>query len=99
LSGINSNESDRYLEDASYIRFRNLNIGYKFTKKTYNGLPVDEIRIYTQMQNLFTWTKFNGDPEVGIGSAENQTDLCSWTVCFVFLPTVQSFLFGLSINL
>jgi hypothetical protein len=38
-------------------------------------LPVDEIRIYTQMQNLFTWTKFNGDPEVGIGSAENQTDL------------------------
>jgi hypothetical protein len=85
LSGINSNvESDRYLEDASYIRFRNLNIGYKFTKKTYNGLPVDEIRIYTQMQNLFTWTKFNGDPEVGIGSAENQTDL--FTVCFVFLP-------------
>jgi hypothetical protein len=70
---INSNvESDRYLEDASYIRFRNLNIGYKFTKKTYNGLPVDEIRIYTQMQNLFTWTKFNGDPEVGIGSAENK---------------------------
>jgi hypothetical protein len=45
LSGINSNvESDRYLEDASYIRFRNLNIGYKFTKKTYNGLPVDEIK-------------------------------------------------------
>jgi hypothetical protein len=76
LSGINSNvESDRYLEDASYIRFRNLNIGYKFTKKTYNGLPVDEIRFYTQMQNLFTWTKFNGDPEVGIGSAESQTDL------------------------
>jgi hypothetical protein len=37
-------ESDRYLEDASYIRFRNLNIGYKFTKKTYNGLPVDEIK-------------------------------------------------------
>jgi hypothetical protein len=41
LSGINLNVgSDRYLEDASYIRFRNLNIGYKFTKKTYNGLPV-----------------------------------------------------------
>jgi hypothetical protein len=27
------------------------------------------------MQNLFTWSKFNGDPEVGIGSAESQTDL------------------------
>jgi hypothetical protein len=51
---INSNlESDRFLEDASYIRFRNLNIGYKFTKKAFTNLPVDDIRIYTQMQNLF----------------------------------------------
>jgi hypothetical protein len=101
LSGINSNvESDRYLEDASYIRFRNLNIGYKFTKKTYNGLPVDEIRIYTQMQNLFTWTKFNGDPEVGIGSAESQTNLLvPGQFALYSYPTVQSFLFGLSINL
>jgi TonB-linked SusC/RagA family outer membrane protein len=101
LSGINSNvESDRYLEDASYIRFRNLNIGYKFTKKAYNGLPVDEIRIYTQMQNLFTWTKFNGDPEVGIGSAESQTNLLvPGQFALYSYPTVQSFLFGLSINL
>jgi hypothetical protein len=91
LSGINSNESDRYLEDV-YIRFRNLNIGYKFTKKTYNGLPVDEIRIYTQMQNLFTWTKFNGDPEVGI-SAESQTDLLvPGQFALYSYPTVQSFL-------
>jgi hypothetical protein len=99
LSGINSNvESDRYLEDASYIRFRNLNIGYKFTKKTYNGLPVDEIRIYTQMQNLFTWTKFNGDPEVGIGSAVKLICFPGQFALYSY-PTVQSFLFGLSINL
>jgi hypothetical protein len=60
---------------------------------------VDEIRIYTQMQNLFTWTKFNGDPEVGIGSAESQTDLLVHSLLCILYPTVQSFLFGLSINL
>jgi hypothetical protein len=60
----------------------------------------DEIRIYTQMQNLFTWTKFNGDPEVGIGSAESQTDLLvPGQFALYSYPTVQSFLFGLSINL
>jgi hypothetical protein len=91
---------NRYLEDASYIRFRNLNIGYKFTKKAWTGLPVDEIRVYTQMQNLFTWTKFNGDPEVGIGSAEKSNRFIStWTVCIVFLSYCSIVPFGLSINL
>jgi TonB-linked SusC/RagA family outer membrane protein len=100
-SGVSSNQvSDRFLEDASYIRFRNLNIGYKFTKKAFTNLPVDEIRIYTQMQNLFTWSKFNGDPEVGIGSAESQTGLLvPGQFALYSYPTVQSFLFGLSINL
>ena len=101
ISGINSNvESDRYLEDASFIRFRNLNVGYKFTKKAFNNLPVDDIRFYVQMQNLFTWTKFNGDPEVGIGSGESQTGLLvPGQFALYSYPTVQSFLFGLSINL
>lgn len=101
LSGINSNlESDRFLEDASYIRFRNLNIGYKFTKKAFTNLPVDDIRIYTQMQNLFTWSKFNGDPEVGIGSAESQTGLLvPGQFALYSYPSVQTFLFGISINL
>jgi hypothetical protein len=105
LSGINSNlESDRFLEDASYIRFRNLNIGYKFTKKAFPNLPLDEFRIYTQMQNLFTWSKFNGDPEVGIGSAENQTGtqanpLIPGQFALYSYPNVQTFLFGVSINL
>ncbi|WP_426064058.1 SusC/RagA family TonB-linked outer membrane protein [Flavobacterium sp. DSP2-3-1] len=101
LSGINSNlESDRFLEDASYIRFRNLNIGYKFTKKAFPNLPLDEFRIYTQMQNLFTWSKFNGDPEVGIGSAESQTGLLvPGQFALYSYPNVQTFLFGVSINL
>jgi TonB-linked SusC/RagA family outer membrane protein len=100
LSGVVSSQvSDRFLEDGSYIRFRNLNVGYKFTKKAWSGLPVDEVRIYTQMQNLLTWTKFNGDPEVGIGSAEAAGTLIPGSFALYSYPTVQTFLFGLSINL
>ena len=101
ISGIESNNvSDRFLEDASYIRFRNLNVGYKFTKKAFPNLPLDEFRIYTQMQNLFTWSKFNGDPEVGIGSAENQTGLLiPGQYAQYSYPNVKTFLFGISINL
>lgn len=99
-SGINSNlESDRYLEDASYIRLRNVNVGYKFTKKAFPNFPVDEIRVYTQIQNLLTWTKFNGDPEVGIGSAETQSPLIPGQYALYSYPTVKTFIFGVSINL
>ena len=101
ITGINSNvTSDRFLEDASYIRLRNLNIGYNFSKKLLPNFPVDQLRVYIQMQNLFTWSKFNGDPEVGIGSGENQTSLLvPGQYALYSYPTVQSFLFGVSINL
>jgi hypothetical protein len=52
------------------------------------------------MQNLFTWSKFNGDPEVGIGSAESQTGLLvPGQFALYSYPNVQTFLFGVSINL
>jgi TonB-linked SusC/RagA family outer membrane protein len=105
ISGVNSNlESDRWLEDGSYIRLRNLNFGYKWTKKAFPTLPIDEIRVFTTMQNLLTWTKFNGDPEVGIGSAETQTGtqanpLIPGQFALYSYPTVKTFVFGVSINL
>jgi TonB-linked SusC/RagA family outer membrane protein len=108
LSGINSNQtSDRFLEDASYVRFRNLNFGYTFDKKYFPNFPLDQVRLYAQIQNLFTWTKFNGDPEVGIGSGENQgtttlprqSDAIPGQYAQYSYPTLQTFLFGLTINL
>jgi TonB-linked SusC/RagA family outer membrane protein len=101
FSGVNSNvTSDRFLEDASFIRLRNLNIGYNFTRKLIPSLPIDQLRVYVQMQNLLTWSKFNGDPEVGTGSGESQTSLLvPGQYALYSYPTVQSFLFGISINL
>lgn len=53
------------IEDASFIKLRNVEVGYNFTNKLLgNNKYVDSFRIYLQAQNLATWTEFTGfDPE------------------------------------
>ncbi len=96
--------SDRWLEDGSYIRFRNLNFGYTFGGDMFKQLPLDKVRIYCSIQNLHTWTKFQGDPEIGIGNDENE-DASSSTESSVpgqyagySYPQVKTVLFGLTVN-
>lgn len=96
--GVDTNQdSDRWLEDGSYIRFRNLNLGYTFSKKTFKNFPIESVRVYTQVQNLYTWTKFNGDPEVGIGNAESGTVIPGQYNGYSYSNT-KSFLFGINVK-
>lgn len=57
--------TDRYIEDASYLRLKNITIGYDFAKNFLaNKTPFSTLRIYVQGENLLTWTKWQGfDPE------------------------------------
>lgn len=57
--------SSKDIEDASYLRFRNLQVGYTLPRSVAQQLKViKSFRFYCQMQNLFTWTNFTGfDPE------------------------------------
>lgn len=66
LGGIATNEtvSDFWLDDLSYLRMKNLMVGYRVPKKLLRVIGVDNLRIYTSMENLFTITSFRGlDPE------------------------------------
>ncbi|MCB0455710.1 MAG: SusC/RagA family TonB-linked outer membrane protein, partial [Aequorivita sp.] len=63
--------SDRWLEKGDYIRLRNVTLSYNFPKKYLEKTPLSSLRIYAQGQNLLTFTKFWGDPEVGISSGES----------------------------
>jgi hypothetical protein len=78
-----------------------LNIGYTFSKKNFPSFPIQDVRVFAQMQNLLTWTKFNGDPEVGVGSGETASFSAAIPGQYALYsyPQVQSFLFGVSINL
>jgi TonB-linked SusC/RagA family outer membrane protein len=58
--------TDQFLQKGDFVRFRSLNFGYTFTKKQFGkNSPLEKFRVYFQGQNLFTWTDFRGDPEVG----------------------------------
>ena len=100
ITGINSNQvSDRFLQDASYIRFRSLNFGYTFDKKMLGDLPIDSVRLFSQIQNLGLWTKYKGDPEVGIGSGESQTGgAIPGQFALYSYPNLRTFVFGLNVN-
>jgi TonB-linked SusC/RagA family outer membrane protein len=59
-------ESDRFIEDASFLKLRQLQLGYNLPSSVINRVKISSLRIYLSGQNLFTLTKYSGiDPEVG----------------------------------
>lgn len=64
-SGNNTRYSTRFLEDGSYTRLKNLQIGYSIPSKTLTRIGLTELRIYISGTNLLTFTKYQGlDPEM-----------------------------------
>jgi hypothetical protein len=73
-NGNFGNVSDFYVEDGSYLRIKNVTLGYTIPKAIINKIGVRNVRIYADAQNLVTFTKYSGlDPEVGIN--QNGVDL------------------------
>jgi TonB-dependent starch-binding outer membrane protein SusC len=61
--------SSIYVEDGSWTRLRNLQIGYALPSATLSKMGFDKVRVYVQGQNLFTFTKYSGlDPDVTISN-------------------------------
>lgn len=57
--------SSRVVEDGSFLRLKNLSVGYTFPRTVLRKLNVDTMRAYLNIDNLFTITKYSGpDPEV-----------------------------------
>ncbi|MDR0824451.1 MAG: TonB-dependent receptor [Prevotella sp.] len=58
--------SDRFVEDGSYLRIQNISFGYNLPRKLISRAGIQNLKIYTNIQNLHTFTKYKGyDPEVG----------------------------------
>lgn len=68
----NQRVSDRYVEDGSYIRIKNLTFGYSLAPSLMQKINFRQLRVYASAQNLFTLTKYSGfDPEVGADGIDN----------------------------
>ncbi len=62
----NSRLSDRWVEDGSYLRFRNITFSYYVPKNLTQKIGVENMKVYTNIQNMWTITNYTGlDPEVG----------------------------------
>lgn len=62
----NNRTSTRYVEDASYLRIKNITLGYTVPAKFIRRYHIENLRIYANIQNLHTFTDYSGyDPEVG----------------------------------
>lgn len=71
----NDRISSRYIEDGSYLRIKNITLGYTFPKKLLSKAKIENLRIYCNIQNLYTFTKYSGyDPEIG-ASTQDATGL------------------------
>ena len=62
----NTQSSTRWLYDASYLKLKNLSIGYTLPKNVTDKLSISRARVYFSAENLLTITSFPGlDPEMG----------------------------------
>jgi hypothetical protein len=67
-NSINSAISDRFVENGSFLRLKNIQLGYSLPKNLIAKAGISRLRIYASCSNLFTITSYKGyDPEVGSG--------------------------------
>jgi hypothetical protein len=90
------------VEDGSYLRWRNLLVGYTLKPELTKRKGFEKIRFYVQVQNLFTWTRYTGlDPEVTLENMNNgstpQRDL--WRgFDFIQNPRPRQFIIGFNLE-
>lgn len=87
--------SDLYIEDADYLKIKNITLGYNF-KKLYKSMPLQQLRLFVTAQNLYTFTKYSGmDPEIGYSPS---TDSWASGIDLGFYPSARTFMFGVDIK-
>jgi TonB-linked SusC/RagA family outer membrane protein len=105
LNDVNSNNrlSSRFVEDGSFLRLQNVTLSYTVPKNIYTKLGFNNVKLYVNAQNIYTFTKYSGyDPEVGMTkdqySATSQNALLNGVDPGRY-PAPRIFTVGLSLGL
>ncbi len=92
-TGYNWLGSDRYVEDASFLRFRTATVRYTAPKKLAQKLKIKNLSGYVTVENLFTWTNYTGqDPEVTVRGS----DPFRVAIDYSYTPPVKTFTVGIT---
>lgn len=90
-------QSDRYLEDGSYLRIKMIQLGYTLPAMVMSKLGIRGVRVYVSGQNIYTFTRYTGlDPEIGM---KNGTDPLDIGVDRGFYPSPRLYSIGLNVTL
>ena len=92
-TNVNYQFSDLFIQDADFLRISNITLGYDFAK-LLRCKYISQCRLYAQVQNAFTFTKYDGmDPEIGYG-------MDGWVsgVDLGYYPRPRTFLFGVNLK-
>ena len=85
--------STHYVEDGSFLRLKSLRLGYRVPQQMLNRMQIQNLRLYCQVTNLFTFTSYSGlDPELHASGGAMGLDRGAW-------PTPRQVMFGVSIGL
>ncbi len=91
----NRRNSDRWLEDGSFTRLKNLVFAYNLDSKLASKMKISSLKVYVQAQNLVTWTKYSGfDPEVSTFTSTNTAQGTD----FLTFPQAKTVTFGVNIG-
>ncbi len=98
----NKTPSSRFLEDGSYVRLKNLQLGYTLPQKIISKWNIKNLRIYFTGQNLWTYTKYSGlDPEMHISDNLNNEKYrgdVATGIDWGTYPSAKSYVVGLNLN-
>lgn len=99
-SGNNTKFSTRFLEDGSYTRLKNLQIGYSFPASLLDRLGIKSCRIYMSGTNLLTFTKYEGgmDPEMTVSDNALNEGERSAGMDWGTYPSARSYNMGLTLT-
>jgi TonB-linked SusC/RagA family outer membrane protein len=71
----NTRASDRYVEDGSFVKIKDIQLGYTLPSTLYKNKVFSKVRIYAQVKNAYTFTKYSGyDPEISGGIFDTGID-------------------------
>ncbi len=88
-----------YVEDGSFLKLDNINLGYTFPKNIIKG--ISNLRVYTSINNVFTLTNYDGiDPEVNFsGGKQNEGEIYFGIDQYNIYPKTRTITFGINVEL
>lgn len=96
FGGNGVSPSSRYLSDGSYVRLKNIILGYNFPKTILEKIKLRSLRVYAQATNLATWTKYKGwDPELNSDAFSGNI---TQNYDFYAAPQAKTITFGINVG-